>query len=1607
MAANGHGGHNGVRGGYFLETDLAWGATAPTPPWPDARRGVALPPLREPATGKPRLDVAQIFRNKNLMLIGSTGFVGKVALSMLLHRYPEVGRVYCLVRPGAGNTADERFYKKVASSEVFDPVRADHGSAFEDFLRSKIVAVPGDIGRPLCNFTDEQFAEFDRSGGLATIINSAGLVSFAPSLESALRINAMGAKNVLDAARKAGARLCHVSTCYVAGRRDGNVWEDEPVVGYFPRIEARDPVLHGEGKRGRRARSDHGELLDRDFDPAAEIADCQRVIDQIRERSNDRQHISRFRERAAEVLREQRRDPDDENDLKLAVARERKIWMNDVLTKLGMERAAHWGWTNTYTYTKSLGEQIILSDRAVPVTIVRPAIVESAVRYPFPGWNEGFNTTAPLMYLMLKGHRAVPMGKDTALDVIPVDFIASGMLLAAAAVTAGEHEPVYQLGTSDSNHVTSKRLTELTALAVRQHYRDKADRGEDELRSRVRARLEGMAVSYDHFERWSAPMFKRVADRMIAAIDDRLPRWGTPRLEALAERARDELVKVSTFTGQVTDLIDLFKPFTHDHDLAFRADNIRALWARVTLADQDRLLWAPHLIDWRKYWLDTHFPGLQKWTFDKLDEEFGAKPKSVYTHKELLELFEAVVKLHKNRTALRLIRRAEDAEPVTYSYGQLGDLAARGAAVLHQLGVGAGDRVVVMSENRPEWGIAYFAILLTGATAVPLDRELSLPEVVNLARVSRAKAMILSRKVVERLAGEALVAVPIGDDGDATWSPAHPALAGWLAQRPAQEEVGASVLAFDDLFAEPDVVFVDPFQGGGAAGAARGPARPAVKGDALASLIFTSGTTGTPKGVMLTHKNLTSMVSKLSSLFTLYKHDKLLSVLPLHHTLEFSAGFLMPLLHGASVDYLEDIDADTLARALEDQGITGMVGVPALFQLLERKIYKNVSDAGVLVERAFDSIVDLNRSLRDKLPWDIGTGKLLFYPVHRRLGGRMRLLITGGSALPPDTLKAFRGLGFNLYEGYGMTESSPVLTVTRPGDKIVPGSVGRALPGVDVRIDSPDASGVGEVIAKGPNVMTGYFENPEATAETLQDGWLHTGDLGRIDADGNLFIVGRKKEMILGPSGENVYPDELEELYRDCKYIKEISVVGLPGEAGHETPAALLVPDYEPGDSEHRMSREAVREAVREHIKKIGKGLPLYKRLKVVHLWDHDLPKTASRKVRRRDVVKELARLERAARGGAELKKLEAQPGSPGAWLHDLIADVAQHKRGTVTSETRLDELGFDSLMFTELAVALEAAGVELPDPAELQAVETVADVERLIARLGARTRSDKPRRDRIAREKAAEDKKAAADDDITVPRPLVALGRRALRGGMKALYRNVLDTSVHGAAQVPPFGGYIVCANHASHLDTGLIKYALGEQGEALVALAAKDYFFEDPVRRMYFENFTNLVPMERHGSLRESLRLAGEVLRDGYILLIFPEGTRSETGVMTDFKPSLGYLAMTNKCGILPMYLAGTHEAMPKGRYLPRRGERVAAHIGPFVPYREVVALAGKGSRSEQYKAVTHHVESVIRRLAPRDQAWTLGDAGTMPMAEYLALDGKVSAAAAETETETEAGA
>ncbi len=1468
------------------------------------------------------LDVGETFAGKRVLFIGSTGFVGKVALSMLLRQYPNLGKAYVVVRPGAGSSAEDRFFRKVAASPVFDPIREVWGNRYQEFLHDKVAPLAGDVARPLCNFTEADLAEL---GHLDAIINCAGLVSFDPSLETALRINTFGVQNVVAVALRTGAALIHVSTCFVAGERDGEIWEDADVAGYFPRRE---------------------ELRGEDFSVDTEIADCQRLIEQVRARADDRAHLSMFREVGRQRLRAEGRDEDDERALKIAIQRERKVWMAEELKRLGMERAKHWGWTNTYTYTKSLGDQVCAQagkEHGLNWCLVRPAVVESAVRYPFPGWNEGFTTTAPLAMLALMGHRNYLAGDKCVLDVIPVDQVAAGLIAATAATIAGCGERVYQLGSSDSNPLYVRRCVELLGLYKRRYFRER-DEGMAWW-NRLQARLEPIPVGKERFDRTSSPLWKGLADGATKLIDQWTPRWGAPRVAALAEHAKERLASISSLTGQTQSLFELFQPFIYDRRYVFKSDHMRALMAKMAPHDRQALRWDPEAIEWREYWLGVHMPGLEKWVFPEIEEEFKSKPRSVYTYRDLLEMFEATTKHHKNRTAMRMLpppsRKGE--APRRTTYGRLAELAERAAAVLRARGVVAGDRVLLCSENRPEWGITYFGILKAGATVVPVDGASVGEEIANCVASSRARLAVISDKQWTRLCRT-------GDFDEAA--------------------LGAPRLGFDELVGDElvgDGVDVSTVHTGqeffeeGRTVETSTPS-PSRKGDDLASLIFTSGTTGRPKGVMLTHKNFSSLIAKLASVFDFDQHDGLLSVLPLHHTFEFTAGLLVPLMRGAQISYIEELSAESLEAAFDEGNVTGLIGVPALWQLLHRRIVKQLRERGPWVERAFDVLVEWNRKLREKTPpaWDQfapNLGRLLFWPIHRKFGGRVRTMISGGSALPVEVMNAFRGLGFRLFEGYGLTEAAPVLTVARPGTRLIAGSVGEPLPGVEVKIAEPDGSGVGEVIASGPNVMAGYYEDPAATAEVLHDGWLHTGDLGRFDEDNRLYIVGRKKDVIIGANGENVYPDELEERYRDSPYLKELSVVGMVGgEEGerHEVVACLAVPEYEGhGD----LGREGVRDQLRDHFKGVSVKLPPPKRIKILHFTDLELPKTSTRKVKRKLVVEEIRKLERWKSHAGEASKAALAAGGGESWLHELLAEVAGKPVDRVHPEARLTDLGYDSLMLTELGVALDAAGVAVPEAADLSGVATVADFTALVSTWG-----------RLERKAPKAKAKAPVDEalEIDVPRPLVAVGDAVLTYGQRMTYERLFHTRVTGKAHIPRNTTFLVAANHASHLDMGLVKHALGEWGPHLRALAAKDYFFEDPLRRAYFENFTNLVPMDRHGSLRESLRLASQVIKDGYVLLIFPEGTRSETGVMADFKPSIGYLALANRTDVLPMYLEGTHGALPKGSVVPKN-RAIAAHIGPVIRWQALRDAVLGLPRGEQNRAAASIVERAVRRLAP----------------------------------------
>ncbi len=1434
------------------------------------------------------LNVGEVLSGKQVLLTGCTGFLGKVTLSMLLHRYGEqLGRVHVLVRKGSSASAQQRFFDKVVTGEPFAPIREARGEEGAlEFLKTKCAVHQGDIASERLGLSAALLEEL--RGQVDLVINCAGLVSFNPSLELGLNVNTIGVRHVVDACLTLGARLVHVSTTFVAGNRSGLVFEDEEIRGYFPKKD---------------------ELDGRDFSLEQELLDCQKLVTRLREMAEDKALTSTFRQKAIDRLTEEGRDRNDEKALRLAVGRERKLWLTNELTRAGMERAQHWGWPNTYTYTKALGEQVIAGAPSLHYAIVRPSIIESALRYPFPGWNEGFTTSAPLAFAGIKGQPGIPAGEKTILDIIPVDLVSGAILGISAQALSKPERRVFQVASGDVNPFIAQRSVELVGLYRRRHQRQKGTDGS--LWNKVLARMEPQAISRAAFETRSAPLFAQGARILKNFIQQAKPRWGAPRVSALMDHAAERLDEVEQQASSLSALVELFLPFIWENRYTFRCDNTRSVFNRLTEEDRAKIPWDPQAIDWREYFLSVHLPGLEKWVFPALEEE-TKKRTAIPVHRDLLELFEAAVHAHRQRIAFRMV---EGDREERFTYGDVDRYSARIASFLIRAGVRGGDRVLLIAENRPEWGMSYFGILRAGGTAVPVDPELSESEVVNLAAKAKAVACLISEKSVGTLSG----------------------LFGAFSQAELQTQVHSLAQAM-----EGDSAF--PLR--------TGPVKKGAAPDQIASLIFTSGTTGQPKGVMLTHRNFASLVAKLAGVFDLRSGDGLLSVLPLHHTFEFSCGFLMPFSRGAEITYIDELTADRLSGVFETGRITAMIGVPALWQLLHRKITQELAAKPAAIDHGVKALMSAHAELRDRTAFNLG--KLLFWPVHRKFGGRMKYLVSGGSALPEELHKAFHALGFNLTEGYGLTEAAPVLTVAPIDNRRQPGTVGRPLPGIEVKIADPDENGIGEVLARGPSVMAGYFEDRDATDAVFEDGWLRTGDLGRLDSEDKLYLVGRKKDVIIDASGKNVHPDELEEIYQDHPNIKELSVVGLPDESGGERVACLCVPEYQ------GRPREEVRAELEEHFQKKSAAMPYYRRVKVLRISDGELPRTSTRKVKRNQVINELKRLERLAASGDRARRAgSASPlGEIDGWLYPLVADVSQRPVSQVISKARLAaDLGFDSLMITELAVALEQAGVAVGE-LDLTQLNTVQDLRKAIAALG-RTAPLK------AREGAVKPQSPSAQSsEIPVPDLVATLGRGLLSVGQRIIYGGLFQVRVTGKSYIPQNQSFLVVANHTSHLDMGLIKVVLGDQGERLTALAARDYFFDTPLKRAYFENFTNLIPMDRHGSLRESLRLAGEALKQGYNLLIFPEGTRSPTGELLDFKPTIGYLALTYQVDVLPLYLRGTYEALPKGAIFPK-GKDLSVNIGPVLSYSELKARTEGMARSESYRQVAHWAEDAVKAL------------------------------------------
>ena len=501
------------------------------------------------------IDVGQTFRQTEIFLTGANGFVGKIILALLLDRYPGLKHLHVLIRPRRNLSVNERFEKEVLCSPALERVVAGYP---KQALTKKITVWSGDASLPNSGLGESEVESL--AGRIALILNCAGLVEFFPPLDDSLRANVDSVEQLAALAKRLGAKLLHVSTCYVAGAADGLVEETEPIPGFYPR---------------RKGPSDHA------FDHGAEIADCREKVQRIREASQDSKNGQAGSQAVASRL-----------------------------TELGKQRARRWGWVNTYSYTKSLGEQVLASGRGLDYAIVRPAIVESSLRFPFPGWVEGGRTAAPLVLMAMSGLKDWPVRREMPLEVVPVDLVAAAILITGALLLHGEQRQVCQLATADTNPLGLGWLVELLDDEARRASKN-GRRGSPWWLDPVgRLRFH----SQESARQRRAKLQRRVdrAEAAAAILEGILNRTGLPGKRKL-QAARTSLRTLGLQLGFRQQTLEQYLPFILHHRYVFESQNIREAVNRISEEDRARLPWNPEQIDWNTYWRQNQIQGIKRW----------------------------------------------------------------------------------------------------------------------------------------------------------------------------------------------------------------------------------------------------------------------------------------------------------------------------------------------------------------------------------------------------------------------------------------------------------------------------------------------------------------------------------------------------------------------------------------------------------------------------------------------------------------------------------------------------------------------------------------------------------------------------------------------------------------------------------------------------------------------------------------------------------------------------------------------------------------------------------------------------------------------------------
>jgi long-chain acyl-CoA synthetase len=836
----------------------------------------------------------------------------------------------------------------------------------------------------------------------------------------------------------------------------------------------------------------------------------------------------------------------------------------------------------------------------------------------------------------------------------------------------------------------------------------------------------------------------------------------------------------------------------------------------------------------------------------------------------LTEKFKAVAGESAKEVAV-LFREGGDIH--AFTYGELFSASQKTANWLHRKGIRKGDKIAILLENRPEWCMIYFGILMSGAVAVPLDSRSGIDRIEYCLGQTGARVIFASGKAdIDRIRERTPVkeVIVIGE----------------------KQTDEAAFTRFKEIVDAPqDAVELHE-----------------IAPEEIASIIFTSGTTGPPKGVMLTHKNFYANFQSISKMESITPADNFLSILPLHHSFAFMVTFLAPLFLKAKITFIDTLKADAILGCLREQKVTILALTPQILEYFQ----KSIREQFLNVFRGLGTILDFLLDLSFKVSHRIGLNPAgpFLSRIRSAIAPDLRYFICGGAKLDEATARYFFKLGFTVIEGYGLTETSPVVSLNPPEAPRI-GSAGKPVEGVEIRISKPDEKGVGEVLVKGDNVMKGYYRDEEATREAIEGGWFHTGDLGYVDSEGYLFMRGRLKDIIVLSSGENVSAEEVKTYYEKASSIKEMHV--MPGPDSSKL-VAVIVPEV----SYFRKSGESdIHGKIKWDVERLSEELEPFKRVRDFVISSNELPKTRLGKVQRHKAEKIYYEKEKE---GFERRKPAAEEDLSAVGERTLEMLRKQTGAKTISIDDHLEiDLAIDSLSRIELMTSLERGFDIQIDEDRYQKIFTVRELIGYIEEKNPEG-VHKPEAlerpwDEILHEEPSPDilrrigtKKSSLDRFVTVLSSML----------LRFIFRRGFRLEVFGKEHLEEHS-YIICPNHGSYLDGFLIFSLVPLPQRMRLFFMGYSAYFEAPVIRSII-SLMRVIPVDSSRNLIQAMQASSHVLRRGNHLCIFPEGARSITGELRSFKKGAAILSKELKVGIIPAYISGSYEAWKPGTFLPR---------------------------------------------------------------------------------------